>query len=161
MVFGFVSKRCMTSFAIKNFYFCVASCFYITFARIYICSSTNNSNFFSFLAGWIILKSSLNSQRNGIMMMIFVQKSFFRRRRPCTWVVFCVYSDLAGNRKKMRVMGFLKKCGSFLDSPSFDRNFLSDIENCLKSQLTNFSQALAEHEGSNGNLIGNVDLRAV
>ena len=72
MVVGFVSKRCMTSFAIKNFYFCVASCFYITFARIYICSSTNNSNFFSFLAGWIILKSSLNSQRNGIMMMIFV-----------------------------------------------------------------------------------------
>ena len=65
-------------------------------------------------------------------------------------------------QKKMRViMGFLKKCGSFLDSPSFDRNFLSDRENCLKSQLTNFSQALAEHEGSNGNLIGNVDLRAV
>ena len=56
----------------KEFLFCVASCFYITFARIYICSSTNNSNFFSFLAGWIILKSSLNSQRNGIMMMIFV-----------------------------------------------------------------------------------------
>ena len=50
-----------------------------------------------------------------------------------------------------------KKCGSFLDSKGRRG---CEGKAGKKFQLTNFSQALAKNEGSNGNLIGNVDLWA-